>query len=239
MRVNLLVAAVLWLPSLTFAAHDFNGTDGKGVGSAAEVTDYPFSISCWVNSDSATAAQNAAYVGNGAGTARAQLSLDGNVAGDKFGAYSVSSGGASAGAVTSTGYTAGTWHHFTAVYASATSRAAYIDGGSKGTNATSVATSSYDTTILGVRRASGTDAGYLDGRLAECGMWSVELTDDEATVLSKGFAPPCVRRASLLAYYPMVRDSTSLKDLFSATANNLTLAGTTAPSDHPRIINCQ
>lgn len=93
-------------------------------------------------------------------------------------------------------------------------------------------------TSAGARLLDASQIAPTVGRLAECGIWNVALTDAEVATLAKGFAPPCVRRASLVAYYPMVRDTTSLKDLFSATANNLTLAGTTAVADHPRVLNC-
>lgn len=232
-----LLVILLLVPQLTWGAMDFNGSTGKATASAVEVSAAPMSISCWGNSDSATASQTAVSISDTATDVQnLYVNWGGTAIGDPIRVVSDST---SAGvASSSSGYTISTWHHSAGVWTSSASRAAFIDGGSKGTETTDLSPSSLDTTGIGVL-ARLNQGGFFDGRLAECGIWNVALTDDEVATLARGFAPPCVRRASLLAYYPMIRDTTTLKDLFSATANNLTLAGTTAVADHPRVINCQ
>lgn len=237
-----LIAALLLWPALALGAHDFDGSTGYASGAAAEVTAPALTLACWVKSDSDTAAQIALAVGdfNITPPNSLRLQLRGPSAGDPISAVSVAAG-TQVQADTSSGYTTSTWHSVVAVFGSTTSRDAYRDGGNKGSDTASSSPSGIDSTQIGAitTTASMTTATFFDGRIAECGVWNVALTDDEVASLAKGFAPPCIRRASLIAYYPMVRDTISLKDLFSATANHLTLAGTTAVADHPPIINCQ
>lgn len=240
-----LILLALLIPQVVWGAHNFGGTTADWASAAVvEVTDDPFTVACWGRSESDTADQVAFGIADSASGNNSDFRLNfaGAAVGDPIRAFVKDSGGTNAVAITSSAFTANTWHHATTVFASDTSRAAYIDGGSKGTNTDDQPTASLDVTTIGaVRREAPTSATTIpfDGDIAECGVWNVELTDAEVATLAKGFAPPCVRRASLIAYYPMVRNTTTLKDSFSATANNLTLNGTTAVSDHPRVINCQ
>jgi hypothetical protein len=48
----------------------------------------------------------------------------------------------------------------------------------------------------------------------------------------KGYAPPCIKLGSLVAYFPMIADTTSLKDRFSSTVNNLTLTAERPATTH-------
>lgn len=234
----LALALVLLWGTGARAAQDFDGSTGHASSSAPEFTAEPFSVACWVRADNDTATHSPFGLGDTAVTTTYfSIFLSGGF-GDLIQVRARDGVAGAADANTSTVFSANVWHNVVGVWASSTSRAAYIDGGSKGTNTDSRSVTSTDTVSLG-RVTTSTPGLYLDGKLAECGFWNVALTDAEVATLGKGFAPPCVRRASLVAYYPMVRDTTSLKDRFSATANNLTLAGTTAVADHPRINNCQ
>lgn len=234
-----LLGILLFTPTLVWGAMDFNGsvgTDAEAV--AVEITATPFTVACLVNSDDDTAGQVVIGISDLVATATDsfRLIVRGAAGGDPVSAQNVDSG-ATVQSDTSSGYTAGSWHSVAAVFASTTSRSSYIDGGSKGTETTSNNPTGLAETVIGAVYTSG--ATPFNGRIAECGIWNVALTDDEVAVLGKRFAPSCVRRNALVAYYPMIRDTTTLKDRFSATANNLTLAGTTAVADHPRVIPCQ
>jgi hypothetical protein len=234
----LALALVLLWGTGARAAMDFNGTTGKAESSVVEVTNEPLTIACWGKQD-ILAVDDALSITDTASDTQGMWSVTfRGTFDDKIGA-SVFGGGTFRAAVTSTTYSAGTWRHGAGVFTGNASIAALLDGAGKGTNVTGgPEVAGIDSTAIGVRNLL-TESDFFDGSLAECGIWNVALTDGEIAILAKGFAPPCVRRASLVAYYPMVRDTTSLKDLFSATANNLTLAGTTAVADHPRINNCQ
>ena len=240
MHRYLTLAAFLALALPAWGAMQFNGSTEYAMSSTAEVTATPLTLACWVKPTSVAATAviflsgnlNAhyfkihAFAGSLGGVTNPVLAQQGGGAGSNF-------------AQTSTGWTAGTWHSMVAVFASSTSRAAYIDGGSKGTNTTSETPANISATLIAAGRDNLNNITQHSAiTVAECGIWNVALTDDDAYSLGKGFAPPCIRRSALVAYYPMVRDATSLKDFFSATANHLTLTGGTV-SDHPPIINCQ
>lgn len=139
--------------------------------------------------------------------------------------------GTSAGAGTSTTYTANVWHHACGVYTSTTSRAAYLNGGGKGTDVTSAVPGfTMDRTCIGGNRALGGPYDALNGRLAEVGIWNAALTDAEAASLGKGVSPLLIRPASLIWYVPCV---VSTKEVVLGTA--LTTSGTLTVQPHPRV----
>lgn len=157
---------------------------------------------------------------------------NGGVGGDPLQAitYTASSSIAS----TTSGYSADTWHHGCAVFASATSRAAYLDGGNKGTNATNHLPSGVNRSFVGTRILSGTRAFFLNGMVAEAGIWDIALSDAEVAALATGLSPLLVRPESLVAYWPLWGSSDPEID----RVGGLGLAVTGATADaHPRVFN--
>lgn len=192
---------------------------------------HPLSMGCWFRSTSQTAGQTLIVVGNTSGNDFWVLTAAGNVAGDPIRATIVA-GGAATNTNTTTGYTAGTWHHALAVFTSATSRDVYIDGGSVGTNATSRAPATPDVIAVGRNSASGTLA-YMAGDIAEVAIWSGSLTADDALALARGVSPLMVRPDVLSLYAPLLSRASPEPDLMGLAA--LTLGNAPAVSDHPRI----
>lgn len=231
MRAKLLLVALLLWPGLAFGASSISAAGNFGQASA-EVTAAPITMCAWFKTTNTTSEGNIAfYFDNGVGANFYLLTTRGDVAGDPVD-WIVTSGGASVSARTSSGLSSGTWHHTCGVEIASNSRAVYIDGGSKGTGTDS------KTATVDAFRIHGGSAGMV-GQVAEVSIWNVALTDAEVASLAKGFAPPCVRRASLVSYYPLVRhDGATLLDTFGAAAN-ATVTGTVTTADHPRIINCQ
>lgn len=145
----------------------------------AAVTAMPLTLACWFRTDDDAIAEVAmALTDKDVAAHSHSLQLDGDVAGDFLRARSVA-GGTSAGAVTSTGFTINTWHHAAAVFTSATDRAAYIDGGSKGTNTTSRTPAGLDSTNIGCRVQSGSPIAFFSGRLDDCRVYKRALSDAE------------------------------------------------------------
>lgn len=72
--------------------------------------------------------------------------------------------------------------------------------------------------------------GLDDGTMAEFGLWSVELTQDDVTSLARGCCPAMVRTDALVAYSDLVRDPVMRK------GPALTAVGT-SPAEHPRVIH--
>jgi hypothetical protein len=230
---HLLFVAVILLARVALGAESFNGTTENGASSTVEVTGTPISMACWGKT---TTFGTAISISDTAGDTDYFWFLWNTTGGNPIQA-TVEHSGTTGSATSTTGWTSGVWAHGAVVFASSTSRAAYINGGSKGTNATSVTPAGIDATDISALKRSSLSV-FFSGSLAECGIWNVALTDDEVGVLAKGYAPPCVERGALVAYYPMVNDSTSLKDIAGTTTNNLTLTGG-AVADHPPIIQCK
>jgi hypothetical protein len=136
----------------------------------------PFTVAAWFHAISATQNQVLWSMGNAAGTNYFALyaGLTNNAV----------SAGANAGAGevladSSALMVASTWHHGCVTFTSATARAAYLDGGGKGTNATSCTPTGVDRCRVGVLEATPTFLFPLRGRLAHVCVWNVVKTDEE------------------------------------------------------------
>lgn len=200
--------------------------------SSAVVSGVPLTMACWFNSSSATLAQFLMSIGASASEDYFTLVARGDTGGDPMGA-AVRSVATSAVANSTTGYSTGVWHHAAAVFTSSTSRAAFLDGGSKGTDATNLTPSGMALTGVG-RLSRLTPTGYTSGMIAEAAIWSAALTDAEVASLARGVCPTQIRPASLAAYWPLYGRTDPEPDPWRALG--LTVTGATA-ADHPRVFH--
>jgi len=195
-------------------------------------TAVPLSIACWFNSDDDANTQClcALLDASSSNLNYFALQLQGGVAGDPISALT-SDGAATSSATTTSGYTAGTWHHTLGVWAAVDSRSAYIDGGGKHTSTASRTPTGIDRLSIGARRDTG-PGQYMSGNIAELAVWLAALTDAEALILAEGYSPLFIRPASLAFYLPLVRDED--EDI----VGGLSLTAGRAPTiaAHPRII---
>jgi len=200
----------------------------------------PLAMACWFRPDVITAFFSMIAI------------VDKDVDNQRY-ALGVSTGGVEKGVIaqaqdagganhaeTSADFVANVWQHGCAVFASTTDRRAFIDGGSKGTDATERTPINLDRTSVG-RVGRATPDGYMTGDLAEAAVWDLSgwpgATDvDKANnfekiipSLAKG-ATPDTYPLGLVAYWDLVR---GLND--KVGGYNLTANGTTV-SAHPRII---
>jgi hypothetical protein len=202
---------------------------------SAVVAAPPFTVACWFNSDDIDTEQNLFWIGDKDVTGHWwRLVLRGATVGDPV-RFDIQSGGAIEVAATTTGYSANTWHHACGVTASTSSRAVYIDGGSKGTNTNPAASpTAPDRTSVG-RWATSSPGNYMSGMIAEVGVWNVALSDGDVAILAKGISPRLMRPASLVAYWPIIGRADPEPDLWGDTSTSLTVTGATAANTHPRI----
>jgi hypothetical protein len=205
---------------------DLNGTNQWLSHAAGIITATPLTIACWFKSDNDTTDQCLFSLGNTGTTGdlfalKASMDAAGNPV-----RMSTAAAGAFSTAASSTGATVNVWHHACGVSASATSRAAYIDGGSKGTNTTSRTPSGINASIIG-RSERSTPIEYFNGEIAEVALWNVALGDDEVASLGKGCHPFLVRPESLVAYWPVWGNESPELDYFK-NQYSMTLNG--APS---------
>lgn len=201
------------------------------VNANAVITGYPFTLACWFNSDNVSISQVLISVGD---TATADnyhyLRAAGSVASDPVQAGSAASGTAR-NATSSTGYSLNTWHHAAGVFTAAADRAAFIDGGSKGTNTQSTTPAGLDATAIG-RLETSTPANHMSGMIAEAAVWDVALTDAEVAILAAGYSPLFVRPENRIAYWPLLGRTSPEIDIIGRFEMTVTGAVVAA---HPRV----
>lgn len=143
-------------------------------------------------------------------------------------------GAAGAGSADTTVVPSGnTWFHLCCVFATTTSRAAYLDGGNKATNTSSSSPAGLDTTWL-AQLDDGSPNDRFDGDLAQYCIWDAALTDSEIATLGAGFSCLRVRRSNLIFYAPINGGQSPEPDIIGGL--DLTLqGGTPAKSAEPPI----
>jgi hypothetical protein len=165
----------------------------------------PLTMACWGYITDTTANRCCMFVGDkDSGSDYWRLDFEGGAAGDPIAFISRGTGG-NVNAETSTGFSSGQWHHACGIELSDSSRAVYIDGGSKGTESTTVTPENSDRVSIG-RSGDSTPGAYFDGRIAEAALWNAALTDAEVASLAAGYSPLFIRPQSLVAYWPLIRD---------------------------------
>jgi hypothetical protein len=199
--------------------------DNLNIGSAI-LTAVPFSIACWFNVNEVDISQTLLSIADTAGNSNHHhLRID---AGNTIFASS-NDVGVSGEAASTTGITINTWHHACGVFSATNARAAFIDGGSKGTEATDVNPVGLDNTAIGVQKRVGI-IWETSGHIAEMAIWNAALADAEVAALAEGYSPLLVRPQNLVFYAPLVRELVEL-------IGGVTLVNDgTVVSNHPRVL---
>lgn len=174
------------------------------------LTTVPMSFSAWINLQSKDLATDSFVVsvvdqdGHTSGDYHALL-IDTNGAFQlRVYASSFQSGSAVATAWMTAEVTIGKWHHVCAVFAADNDRRVFLDGGNKGTNATSLTPASLShTTVGGLGRS---DDSFSSGSyICEVGIWRTALSDAEVLQLARGYNPNLIQTNSLHMYLPLIR----------------------------------
>ena len=199
------------------------------------VTAAPFTIAAWIQSDH-NFESTIFFVGDKDVAAHYWfLSLVDAGAGEDLLSFGAAAGGAEVTAEVTASFTDDGWHHVCGVETSATSRAAYLDGANKGTNATSREPAGADRISIG-RKGDSTPTAYMDGFIAEVAVWNVALSDADVALLAKTTSPFLVVPQSLVFYAPLIGRYSPEIDIRGGA--NLTLsASAPAVAAHPRIYN--
>lgn len=212
---------------------DDNASEYLQVGSAPTAS-YPFSMTCWFNSDDLGSTQTLMCVADkDTPDNYHRLAARGSLAGDPVQVLSYD--GAQEDANTTTGYSANTWHHACGIFAANNDRRVYIDGGSKDTGAGATTVADLDNFRIGVT-ADSTPAFYMSGAVAEAVMWDIILTDNEVWQLAQGYPSWRIHRARIIGFWLPFADRTD-RD-FSGRGLHLTAFNTpTWMQDPPRVIS--
>ena len=124
-----------------------------------------------------------------------------------------------------------TWHIITGTFeASDLSRDVYLDGSDTANNAGTRSISAPDVMSIGAKAGDATSP--FSGRIAECGIWNIELTVAEVAQLSN-FAPIMVRPDALLLYAPLVGKNDPETDFVGGAS--FTLVNTPSAAAHPPV----
>lgn len=189
-------------------------TNGRlNLGSAA-VSATPLTLAAWVNPANITGNHVAVGMfqidGVGSSADAWYLQFGGATGGDPVQAITAQTN-TFAVASTATGFSANVWTHGAAVFESATSRIAYINGGNSGTNATSKTPTGVTDTVIGAFNA-GAAYNHTAVKIAEVGIWDVALTAEEVAALADGVSPLLIRPANLVKYVPILGTASPERD---------------------------
>jgi uncharacterized protein (DUF2267 family) len=212
-------------------ARQFNGTNEYLEVNSAVLTAVPITMACWFNSDSASAFQVLmSIVDSSQSDEMFRLVLAGDEVGDPVNAVARQTG-TNTWASTTAGYSTGTWQHACGVWSANNARAAYLDGANKGTDVVASTPTGMDRTSIG-RVGDSSPGSYMDGEIAEAGVWNVALSDAEVAMLAKGFSPLLVRPQSLVAYWKLVRS----EDQDVVGGFDMTAFNTPTIAAHPSVL---
>lgn len=196
------------------------------------VADDPCTFACWFRADDDTISSHLVSIANSASNA-GEISLESRGAhGDVIG-FIHSDGTVGGRASSTTSWTANTWRHAAGVLVGNSSRFAYLDGGGKGSNTTTIGTGTYTRTAI-ARLPRLSPASYYSGSIAEVGIWSAALTDAEIAILALGYSPLLVRPQSLVAYWPLIGRTSP--EIDRVGGYNMTLVNAPTTAVHPRVI---
>lgn len=190
------------------------------------VSAVPLTFACWFRDD-ATSIRSLMSMETSTGTEQ-NFRMFTNAGVLNLASSDVGSGGT---ATCSAGYTANVWHSAIGVFASATSRQIYIDGGSSGTNATSAVPTSLARIEVGRTYQNGSPIQFMNGDIARVAMWNIALSSADRASLAAGALPSTIQAGNLVFYAPLAGTASPEPDLINA--NNLTVTGATQTSIAP------
>lgn len=211
-------------------ARAFDGSSHYLIGGSAPVIGNLGSINAHAKPSASVTSKAVVSIGTNGGVSRIQDGTAGSS--EAIQATSANTGGSLAGANSSASYSSGVWAQSLAVFTSATSRAAYKDGGNKGTDTLNISASGQNRILVGARYST-TVGAYWPGSIAEVAVWDTNLGDDHAAMLGKGFSPILVKPENLVGYWPLYGNASPEIDLFGKV--DLTVNSATKAADHPRV----
>ena len=204
-------------------SYEFNGTNQfLEVGSA--VVNRPCTMAVFAYLDNVMLPKDLVSVSSKTALAVLRLNINGTQfrIADQGNVNAVANGGT---------VSANVWNHYAGVFVSGSSRTPYTNGVAGAENTTTVAAITPTFTNIGAFYAgTATSIQFMDGLIAEVGIWNVALTAAEIASLAKGMTCDKVRPQSLVFYAPLVRDLNDQKGGLTIINNN---AATVAA--HPRI----
>lgn len=212
----------------------FNGSNAYAMRTSRLLTAYAFSYFAWVKLDASANMTSGNYCAFSQGVSSSidnvfafgveDLGGDSDLDAAAWARSNVWNRAASTAAIADN-----VWMAFGGTWTSTTSRAAYVNGADKGTDATGTTVNMGIQNRFGVGgRFRNTISGHWLGKQAHIAFWSVALTDGEHAALAAGALPSSIQSGNLLAYYPGtvidISGTDYLEDV-SGNGNHLELFG--------------
>jgi len=224
------VPAIAGFPAIVKGATTYTSTGYSYFQGTVPVTAAPFTMACWFNVTDITAGHCLMSLGDFNTNNYHYMAANGDVASDPL-KCTTKAGGADNTATTAGSYSASTWQHACAVFASATSRTIYLNGGNSGTNTGSASPTGIDYIAIGrIRVSNNWFNTWTGGSFAECAIWNAALNTDEVAALAKGFSPSKIRPQNLVFYVPGIREIIDVRGGLALTHSGNSVAA------HPRRI---
>ena len=203
----------IWTPREPASSWLFDDAQNEYLGvPQAAVTEPPFTMGCWFNSDDDGLTQVIMDLDSSGtddqGYHRLLAVNDG--ASDPIRVQS-RAGGSAFSSNTATAWSANTWHYALARISSSTSREASIDGVMATPETTSVSPAGINRFGIG-GEPDLTPERHTSGMIAWPAIWNVALTDAEIRQLARGVRPTKIRPQNLVAFWPLQND-TQLRDV--------------------------
>ena len=216
-------------------AYDFTAASSQYLSTAsAPVTDVPLTICCWAKTAS-VAFQGLVSVGSDDVTNQwfYRINIGGASGTDLIAQVSNLTAVVANNAVATAAVSTNTWFHAAGIFASDASRTVYLNGGNSATNTNSVDVDATKITEVRFGRRhliTSNNTGFLNGQIADVGIWNAALTAAEIASLAKGMTCDKIRPQSLVFYAPLVRDLIDTKGGLTITNNN-----SATVANHPRV----
>lgn len=197
-----------------------NGSEQYLQIDSTPITDYPFTLACWMYPDNVTDDNGLVFVGDlSEGNQYIMTRADGGDTNDPVIAMSYN-GSDGIGTSERISYIANTWQLVVGVFSNDTSRTVYLDNNA-GTEDTTDIDCPADLNRMAIGAARDNSPGrYMGGRIAEVGIWSVALSPENIALLASKDAPSIVDASNLECYWPLIDDDDDDKGGYNMTAYN-------------------
>jgi len=129
----------------------------------------------------------------------------------------------------------GTWVAVGMSAYAADSTEAFVNGVSVGTSATS-ANESLSRTRIAATDTFAAMGSFNDGRIACVAVWNVGLSAAEHAALAKGVSPLLIRRANLVAFWPLFGRTGTADEPAIVGTPDLTVSGDGGAGDNPSVV---
>ncbi len=200
-----------------------NGSSMSCTKDVAPVTTLPLTMACWFRPDAINSRYTLMSLGDLDTASNVWiLRADGTGGNKEVGVAIINSDPAGEQTLHGTSYVGNVWSHACGLFISDSSRTIYFNGiDPVSTTNTFALNATPDRIAIGVI-ASSSPTNFMDGVIAECGLWDVELDPQEILALANGINPSRIRPLSLKGYWPLwdttCRDLTNQQN--TLTPNN-------------------